>query len=96
MEEEKDDNMFENHSKQHLDHAEGPEPTNFVKPEDPNWRPVKYRIENGKKIIILGDFEMTAEEFIKMVRSTLTQKELDEVEQGRFKASPGEELQRVE
>lgn len=67
-----------------------------IQDEDPNWRPTKYRIENGKKILILGKYEMTAEEFIAMAKSVMSQEEIDKVESGNCECPPDEMPQKID
>lgn len=58
--------------------------------ENSGWHPVRYRIKDGKKFLVLGDYEMSTEEFIEMARPTMNQEEIEEVEQGRCGIDPDE------
>ena len=89
-------NMSEDKLGRQPNREEDSEPNKIIKAEDPDWRPIKYRVEDGKKIIILGNFEMTAEEFMAMARTSLSQTEREEVEQRRCETFPSETLQRIE
>ena len=87
---------FEDKRERDFTTEEDPESKKIIKVEDPNWCPIKYKVRDGKKILILGNFEMTAEEFKEMVMAELSEEELEVIKQHRYEVTSDDAMQYVE
>lgn len=77
------------------DRGEDPDTMKKMEAEGPNWRPVKLRMKDGEKFIILGDYEMSREEFLTMAKHSMKKEEIEKVEKGLFAPESDELPQKI-
>jgi len=61
-----------------------------VQSQDFEWSLLRSRMVNGKRILILGNYEMTVEEFIEWRMSLLTDEQRVEIRSGSVKMTPAD------
>ena len=65
------------------------------KTEEQQERLLKYRIKDGKKILILGSVEVSAEEFVRMAEDLMTPQDREELNNGKLPVLGSETFQLI-